>query len=148
MTSQAQTANINRFHTVSSFRHFIQFALFGILAALLFCGCGSEKKPSYDAGYNGQTIYLKTGEPFKLNMIVNVLAGGKWEIVELDQSIVAERGHPRARGDVVIGGLPRVYSYRYMFQAVRPGTTKLRMELLKPGEKDPLDTFTVTLVVQ
>jgi hypothetical protein len=145
---QAATFPINR----STRNRLLQFALIafaGVIIAALLGGCGSdERRKPYDAASNGKTITLHRGEPFHLRMIVNITIGANWQIVELDRSVVDMRGKPMPRGDVVVGGLPRIYNYDYMFQTIRNGTTKLKMNLVKPGVEEPLDKFEVTLVVQ
>lgn len=124
-------------------------AFLGVMLTTVLCGCGGSKdRKFHDAGDNGKTITLQRGEPYMLRMIVNIQAGAKWQIVELDRNVVDTRGEPRVTGNIVVGGLARIYSYEFMFQPVNTGTTTLKMNLVKAGVEEPLDKFSVTLVVQ
>jgi hypothetical protein len=135
--------------TVSRLWQCIAIALLGLFLTAFLQGCGGGKdRQRYDAALNGKTLTLHRGDPFPLRMLVNIQVGAKWQIVELDRSILDLKGEPKISGNIVVGGLARIYSYEYMFQPVTKGTTTLKMNLVKPGVEEPLDTFSVTIVVE
>lgn len=148
MTSIANSSDHARKPTVSRFWRFFALTLLGLSLTAFLQGCGSKERTRYDAALNGQTLTLHRGDPFPLRMIVNIQTGAKWHIVELDRSILEMRGEPKVTGNIVVGGLARIYSYVYMFQPIAKGTTTLKMNLVKPGVEEPLDTFSVTIVVE
>jgi hypothetical protein len=125
------------------------FAALTIMLLTLFAGCGSpDDSKQYDAGANGKQITIEKGDSFNIRMLVNFQVGAQWQIVELDSNIVEQMGPPMGMAQIANGGLARLYNYNYMFRAKSKGRTSLVMELIKPGEKDPLDKFAVTVVVK
>ncbi|HNX04873.1 MAG TPA: hypothetical protein PKI32_05190 [Opitutales bacterium] len=119
-----------------------------ILAALAGgCGTSPDKHP-YDMGDNGSTINVEMGKPIFLRLLSNLKAGGKWELTQLDRSVVDLYGQPRTEGNVVVGGLARIYSTMYEFRGVGEGTTKIALRLANPDTGEVLDTFEMTVVVK
>jgi hypothetical protein len=149
-TSMTDTADAQTYTS----RHYnlLRIMILAIALALVagtLGGCSSpDDKNVYDTGSNGQTIKIEKGDMFRLRMLVNVQTGAKWQIVELDRTILDQQGEPKAMGNIVIGGLARIYSYNFVFKAMRPGTTELKLQLLKPDQKEPLETYSATIVVQ
>lgn len=122
------------------------FSLTVLVALLSGCGTG-VKPPTYDAGDNNTTIHVKMGEPIQVRLLTNITVGGKWEIVELDKSIVDINGEPRTMGNVVVGALARISSTEYDFRGMSEGTTKLVMQLKHPDTGELIDSFEMTIVV-
>jgi hypothetical protein len=145
MTQHANTLPLVNSNT----RPWRLFSLFAMaILALTLAGCGSPDKNHYDAGANARSITIDKGKDFSINLLVNIQVGGHWEIVELDRNIVDLKMKPLGRAQIVAGGLPRLYSYNFVFEGKNIGTTTLKMNLLKDGEDAPLDTLTSTIFVK
>jgi hypothetical protein len=123
-------------------------ALFSALVLALASGCGTDDKNLYDTAANGQTITIDRGDMFRVRLMLTTGTGAKWDITELDRNIVEQMGEPKALGQVIVGALPRIYSYHYMFKGHKSGKTKLRFELRAPDKADPLETLEMTIVVK
>jgi len=119
-----------------------------ILILTLASGCSSAEDDHYDAGYNGREVTVEKGKNFSVGMVVNIQTGMQWQIVEFDSNIVELTMPPRAMPQIAIGGLPRLDFYNFMFLAKNTGTTTLKMKLVKAGEENPVDTFSMTIVVK
>ena len=127
----------------------IAMLVFGLaLMAALMGGCSSaEDAQTYDLGYNGRTITIQKGDMIHVRMLVNVKSEARWQIVELDRTVIEPLGEPRPMGNIATGGLARIYTYNYSFKAVTSGKTTLKMLLLNPGDTTTLDSFSMTIVV-
>lgn len=123
--------------------------MLGLLAVTMLCSCSHGVRGRlYDSGSKGQTITMERGELVAIRLAVNYTIGAEWRITELDRNVVDMLGEPRYSGNVVAGGLARIYSYTYEFKAVSSGTTQLEMKQFKPGSEEPIESFNVTFIVK
>ncbi|MCX6056312.1 MAG: protease inhibitor I42 family protein [Chloroflexi bacterium] len=122
-----------------------------LAAVVIFLGgllvsCGKTQEVTKEM--NGQTISVKAGDSFTLTLAGNPTTGYVWELSELDQTFVSLTGDPDYRADSNLTGAGGVYTYK--FNALKAGTTTLKLIYRRPWEKDisPLETFKVTVEVK
>ncbi len=118
------------------------------ITALLGACTSLEDERQYDYNAKGLTVTSKVGDMFVVRLPVNFKVSARWQIVELDRSILDLQGEPRQMGNVVAGALPRFSTYYYAFKAKSVGNTTLRMELLPPEGGEALDSFDLLIVVK
>ena len=124
--------------------------LFAAMMLTLTVGtaCGGPKIMSYGSASNGKDIFVEKGETFSVSMLVNTKTDAKWHIVEFDKNIIEPMGPPRYMVRIPNGGLPRIASYDFMFRGATPGSTTLKLVQTLPDQKDPIETFEATIVVE
>ena len=96
---------------------------------------------------NGQTIQLQPGGDWLVALDGNPTTGYTWEVAACDLQVLKMQGEPEyQRGSELIGGGGR---YRFHFQAVAEGKTKLSLVYHRSWEKDtpPAKTFEVEISV-
>lgn len=98
---------------------------------------------------NGTTVTVKTGGTFTVKLEGNPSTGYTWEAKDLDTSILEQVGDA-----TFSGGAPGVVgspgNLTLTFKALQPGTTTLTLVYHRPWETDvdPIDTFSVTVIVK
>lgn len=144
------TTDIPAMRSFSRFFRKLAVIFPAFIAAIMFAACAHHgpKGEQYDIGNNGETVTVKLDKDFSVLLLCPIGDGAKWNITDIDQSIVEQMGPPMGTGNVVSGGLMRFYSYRYMFKPRATGTTTLKMELRAPEDEKPMDTFTLTINVE
>jgi len=123
----------------------------GLLAGVVLfaaAGCRSSGRVEIADTDNGSQVGLEVGETLGLSLESNPTTGYRWEVSELDQSILVETYHEYEADSPAITGSGGREIWR--FQAQRPGSTTLRLEYRRPWEEDvePFQTFNVEGVVR
>jgi len=127
-----------------------------VLLALTTLSCatpgqsgGGARLPeiSLDQGAAGSTVALAPGQRLAVSLQGNPTTGYIWETVPGAESVLARQGDPQftsASDKLGAGGV-----YRFIFQAVAPGSAPLKFILHRTFEKEtpPAKTFGVNIVV-
>ncbi len=124
-----------------------------LLAVLILAAaCGSSGEVSVGASASGGQAELEQGQMLVVTLESNPSTGFRWEVADLDQSILQQVGEaefevaddrdpppPGAGGHEI-----------FRFQAVGAGQTTLQMVYHRPWEEgvEPLETFSLQVVVQ
>ena len=119
-----------------------------ILSALIFTGCGPAKEVKLDASANGRQVELQKGQTLVITLESNPTTGFRWEVVELEESILRQMGEPEFQSESEAIGAPGVEILR--FQATKAGQTALQLVYHRPWEEgeEPLETFSLQVVVR
>ena len=117
-------------------------ALF-FVTALLLGGC---EKPFTEKD-NGATVELSLDDPLEIVLSGNPTTGYRWEVAQLDPSVVKAAGSPSYEPGGSAMGAGGSYSFRFV--TVGAGQTTLRLICHRPFEKGvpPQKTFELNLVV-
>jgi len=99
---------------------------------------------------DGKTITMPEKRRFLVRLKGNPTTGYTWRTAELTGEAVEQLGKPayvprqHPPGMVGVGG-----RFVFKFQAVKPGTSQIKLEYVRPWEKDkpPIRTFTITVNV-
>jgi hypothetical protein len=123
-------------------------AAFSLCLSLLFllCACGTPDHRAYTIGHSGETIHVERGDHFKVRLLANQSTRMAWRVTELDPGILQSET-PEVENRIPTGGLARLTYYRFDFKATARGSSPLRIELFAPGSDTPVETFTLTVVV-
>ncbi|GAB2707625.1 protease inhibitor I42 family protein [Nocardia thraciensis] len=100
--------------------------------------------------FDGKEVSLVPGQTLEVSLAANPTTGYQWELVALDQTILAQVGEPEFRpaaesGNVVGAGGNSIWR----FVAEAPGGTELRMGYARPWEQgsEPAEGFTLKVAV-
>ena len=128
-------------------RTFVVMSFFMVMA--LFSGCGAKGANLTEAD-NGKQITVKSGDVITLTLNSNPTTGYSWQVMEIDNAVLAQQGDPEykqasgAQGLVGAGGTETI-----RFSVVGKGTTTLELGYMRPWESvSPIETFTLQVVVQ
>ncbi len=97
---------------------------------------------------NGSQVALEVKQTLVLSLPSNPTTGYQWEIAGLDKAILKETDHEyQADQPAQIGSGGKEV---WRFQALKSGTTRLRLEYSRPWEEhvEPIQTFSVEVVVR
>lgn len=123
-----------------------------ILSALIFSGCGPAKEVKLDASANGRQVELQKGQTLVITLESNPTTGFRWEVVELEESILRQMGEPEFKvSDPREPPPPGTGGWEtFRFQAVNAGQMALKLVYHRPWEEDvePLETFSVQVMVR
>jgi len=123
-----------------------------ILSALIFSGCWPPKEVKLDASANGSQVELKKGQALVITLESNPSTGYRWEVVELDESILRQMGEPEFKvSDPREPPPPGAGGWEtWRFEAVSAGQTALELVYRRPWEEgvEPLETFSLQVVVR
>jgi inhibitor of cysteine peptidase len=118
------------------------------LVFALFSGCGANGTSLTEAD-NGKTINLQPGETLTLTLESNPTTGYSWQVMELDNAVLAQEGDPEykqssgAEGLVGAGG-----TETFRFKTIGSGETSLSLGYMRPWESvPPVETFTIQVDV-
>jgi len=122
-----------------------------ILALVLIplTACSSAKQIALTAGDNGSQVEIKVGGEIVITLDGNPSTGFTWEANNLDASMFEQVGEPAFNssnpGLVGSGG-----TLTLIFKALKAGSSTLTLVYHRPWETgvDPIDTFTVTVIVK
>jgi len=119
-----------------------------ILSALIFSGCGPTKEIKLDASANGRQIDLQKGQTLVITLESNPTTGFRWEVVELEESILRQMGEPEFQSESDLPGAGGTETWR--FKATNAGQTALQLVYRRPWEEgeEPLETFSLQVVVR
>jgi inhibitor of cysteine peptidase len=127
-------------------RTFVVMSFFMVMA--LFSGCGTHGTGLTNAD-NGKQITAKTGDTLTLTLDSNPTTGYSWQVMEIDNTILAQQGDPeykQASGTEGLVGAGGTETFR--FDAVGTGTTTLKLGYMRPWESvPPIETLTIQIVV-
>lgn len=128
-------------------RTFVVMSFFLVLA--LFSGCGTNGTSLTDAD-NGNQIRLQPGHTLSVTLESNPTTGYGWQVMELDQAVLAQDGSPEykqsAGSDGVVGAGG---TDTFRFNAVGPGETSLRLGYMRPWESAaPIKNFEIQVKVE
>ncbi len=123
-----------------------------ILSALLFSGCGLAKEVKLDAAANGRQVELQKGQTLVITLESNPTTGYRWEVVELEESILRQMGEPEFKvSDSREPPPPGTGGWEtWRFEAVKAGQTALELVYHRAWEEgvEPLETFSLQVVVR
>jgi inhibitor of cysteine peptidase len=101
---------------------------------------------------NGSEVELAPGEGLSITLESNPSTGFRWEVAEIDESILQQAGEahyaPADPGQPPLPGQGGRETLR--FQAVGPGRTTVQLAYRRSWEKDvePRKTYSLHIVVQ
>ena len=115
---------------------------------LLAAGCGSSKEVKLDADDNGRKVEMKEGQVLVISLESNPTTGYAWEVVGFEEGALEQVGEPEFKADSKLVGAGGVQTFR--FKAAEAGEIELKLIHHRSWEADaePLDTFTVQVVVK
>lgn len=118
-----------------------------IVAAFTLSACGTNSV-KIGSESNGKTITINQGTSLILSIEGNPTTGYAWEVTDVDQNILSLTGEPGFKTDSKMVGSGGVYTFK--FKAETPGTTTLTLDYFRSFEPDnpPLETFSVTVIVE
>ena len=123
-----------------------------ILSALIFSGCGPAKEVKLDAANNGSQVELKKGQILVITLESNPTTGFRWEMVEIDESILRQMGEPEFKvSDPRQPPPPGTGGWEiWRFEAMSAGQAALELVYHRPWEEDvePLETFFLQVAVR
>ena len=123
-----------------------------ILSALIFSGCGPAKEVKLDASANGRQVELQKGQTLVITLESNPTTGFRWEMVEIEESILRQMGEPEFKvSDPREPPPPGTGGWEtWRFEAMSPGQAALKLVYHRPWEEDvePLETFSVQVMVR
>ena len=128
------------------------------LLSVLLCLAGStnlfaaEQKPlAVTSADNGKTLTAKVGQAIVVSLKGNPTTGYTWILAGIDSPAVAldgkikyqENAHPEG-----MVGVPGMFQAK--FKALQPGKATVKLEYRRPWEKDkqPAETFSITISVE
>jgi inhibitor of cysteine peptidase len=78
----------------------------------------------------------------------NPSTGYRWEVTEIDESILQSLGEPAFQADSELVGSPGKETFRFL--ALRTGHVDLRLDYRRPWEQGvpPAETFNLRVIVQ
>ena len=121
-----------------------------LLAILLLAtGCGSSSNEiKLDVDDNGGKVEMKAGQVLVISLESNPTTGYAWEVVGLEEGALMQSGDPEFKSDSDAPGSGGVQTFR--FKAAEAGEIELKLLHHRSWEEDvePLDTFTVQVVVK
>jgi len=93
-------------------------------------------------------VQVKEGRVFEVSLEANPTTGYLWEVIELDEAILQQEGEAEFKPESKLVGAPGVQTFR--FKARTPGQVILTLVHHRPWEKDkdPLDSFSIQVVVR
>ncbi|MCG2766855.1 MAG: protease inhibitor I42 family protein [Anaerolineae bacterium] len=115
---------------------------------LLAAGCGSSKEIDLGADDNGRKVEMKAGQVLVISLESNPTTGYAWEVVNFEEGVLEQAGEPEFKADSKLVGAGGVQTFR--FKAAEAGEIELKLLHHRSWEEDvePLDTFTVQVVVR
>ena len=90
-------------------------------------------------------IVLNIGQDLVISLEGNPSTGYTWEVAAVDESILRQVGEVEFEPESDLVGAPGEMILR--FQAVEPGRTQLALVYWRPWEKEPLETYSITVNV-
>ena len=128
-------------------RTFVVMSFFMVMA--LFSGCGA-KGANLTETDNGKQNTVKPGDVITLTLNSNPTTGYSWQVMEIDNAVLAQQGDPEYKqasgteGLVGAGG-----TETFHFKASGAGSVTLKLGYMRPWESvPPVDVFTIQVVVQ
>jgi len=117
---------------------------------ILASGCGiiSAKTITLDKKANASIIEFREGDKLDVMLQGNPSTGYSWTIDSLDSTILEESAEPEFKPDNDLVGAGGEFTFH--FEALKSGETTLKLIYHRSWEKDkePLDTFEITVVVE
>ena len=113
----------------------------------LFSSCGTNGKVLTKAD-NDRQISVNPGDGITLTLESNPTTGYSWQVMEIDNSVLAQIGEPEYKSDGRnIPGAGGTEIFR--FEAIGIGKTTLVLAYMRPWESvPPIEIFTIQVVVQ
>jgi predicted secreted protein len=121
------------------------------LATLLLAACRGAQGPENiyiaDEGDSGQTVTMGAGDALQVILRENRSTGYLWSVVTNDETVLALSGEPEYVVDSDAEGAGGTVTY--LFEAVAPGTSVLRMVNAFQQETavEPTELFELTVTV-
>lgn len=115
----------------------------------LFSSCGANSTEITDND-NGQNFTVQAGDVITLTLVSNPTTGYSWQVMEIDQTILLQRGDPEynqspgTEGLVGAGGVETFH-----FEAIGTGDTILTLGYARPWESvPPIEEFSIQVTAQ
>lgn len=127
-------------------KSFLLFVILGLLIPTTGCG---QQKVALTAAHKGSQVEVAVGQQILVTLDGNPSTGYSWEVKDLDTSLLEQVGEAefesRAPSLLGSGG-----TLTLTFKALQAGTTTLTLVYRRPWETEvePIDTFSVTVVIQ
>jgi inhibitor of cysteine peptidase len=127
-------------------KSFFLIVIVGLL--ILTTGCGQQKL-ALTAADKGSQVEVTVGQQILITLDGNPSTGYSWEVKDLDTSLLEQVGEAEFESSAPSllgsGG-----TLTLTFKALQTGTTMLTLVYHRPWETEvaPLDTFSVTVVIQ
>jgi inhibitor of cysteine peptidase len=115
---------------------------------VLVVGRGANGVHRLDAGDEGAVVELAVGERIVLVLEGNATTGYEWELVQVDETVVAPAGEPEYRS--ASGGDGAGGTYTFRFDAVGTGEATVTLVYRRSWEAEepgPETRFTFTALV-
>ncbi len=121
-----------------------------IVFAGLLSSCVGPAFRELDAGNNGETIEVKTGDTISLELEGNPSTGYLWTFgAPLDESLIIQTGESIAKTDPSSKRVGAPVKQYKNFKAIAPGRTGIKLDYRRPWERGvkPVKTFEVLIVI-
>ncbi len=123
-------------------------AIIVLLAILVMAaGCGSSKEIKLRAD-DGSKVEMKEGQELVISFESNPTTGYAWQVVDFEEGALQQEGEPVFKSDSQVPGSGGVQTF--CFKAAEAGEMELKLLHHRSWAKDvePLDTFTIRVVVK
>ena len=125
-------------------------AIIAVLLATLIvaAGCSPSREVALGAKDDGRRVEIDQGRTLAITLESNPTTGYLWEVVELDEGILRQMEEAEFKPKSELVGAPGTQTFR--FQARGTGDVTLRLVHHRTWEKDkdPLETFSLHVVVR
>jgi len=123
-------------------------AVMVLLAISILAAACASNALALEAKDDGRKVKIEKGQTLVIALKSNPSTGYLWEAVELDETVLQQKGEAKFKAQSKLVGAPGVQTFR--FEARSTGQTTLRLVHHRPWEKDkaPLETFTVQVTVR
>lgn len=122
-----------------------------VLATGLFAGCATQTTTKTLTVFdNDKQINLVVGQPFMVQLASNPTTGYRWIYEQEGTAFLEPVGEPRYQaGSAPIGMVGGGGTEYFMFKATNAGQQSLKLEYVRPFERDvpPVQTVSYNLVV-
>lgn len=131
------------------------FSVFLVLFSMTACGVNPSSDPlevNLTQQDNGETIRVKQGGVIFIQLEGNPTTGYTWEVETVDNSYLVLSGEPQFEGEQDVGEdqlLGAGGQFLFAFDAIKAGTTDLRLVYRRPFEPDidPIEVFSVQIEI-
>jgi len=119
-----------------------------LVSSVMVAGCSPSGEVKLEAKDSGRQIEIEKGQSLVITLASNPTTGYRWEVAELEESILRQVGEAEFQPQSDLVGAPGVEILR--FETVKAGQTPLKLVYHRPWETDvdPLETFSIQVVVR
>lgn len=123
-----------------------------LLTTLIITGCGSPTEIILDPEDNGSRVEANMGQVVVISLESNPSTGYRWEVLEIDESILQQVGEvefaPADQREPPPLGVGGVEVFR--FKIVKTGQANLELVYYRPWEEgvEPLERYAIQVVAK